>query len=161
MESKIIKNLLIVQTAVLFGGTIFAWSKLLPQMRDFWGLYGTLFHFADCAIPNPLTTACFYGSVAFVAALVWSTYLIGSPSERRMKYLRDFLVFCVGFAASVFLYEAADYYKLFAGDALPISCSPGVHPLQTPCFYGMLFFISAAVVARVIVSKMQKTIKPL
>ena len=155
MENKSIQHLFIVQAMILLWGTFFAWSKLIPQMRDFQGLYGTLFYFTDCAIPNPLTTACFYGSVAFMVACIWALWMLQGPSETSARRLRAFLVFCVVFAGSVVLYEAADYYKLFAGDALPISCSPGVHPLKTPCFYGMLFFLSACIVASSIVRKIK------
>src|SRR3989344_6945343 len=68
------KELLGVQTLALFGGTVFAWSKLIQQFENFYSLYGTFFRFSDVSIPNPLTTACFYGSVAFLFLLF---FLVG------------------------------------------------------------------------------------
>jgi hypothetical protein len=137
------KKLLGIQSLILLCGTIFAWSKLIPQFSNFQSLYGTLFRFSGCAIPNPLLTACLYGSTAFLIALFWSCSLYRKQKYVSERRLRNFLLFCVIFAASVVLYEAADYYKLFVAGTISVSCSPGVSPLQTPCFYGMLFFIAA------------------
>lgn len=137
------KNLLLLQSVILVGGTIFAWSKLLPQFSNFQAIYGTIFHFKDCVIPNPLVTACFYGSMAFIFATVWSFFIWNNPSYLRERYLRNFLLFCVVFAGSVVSYEFAAYYKLFGTNALPITCTPGIFPLLTPCFTGLLFFLAA------------------
>ena len=52
-----VRGLLLVQTLLLFGGAIFAWSKLLPQFGDFQSRYGTLLHFNDLSIPNTFLTA--------------------------------------------------------------------------------------------------------
>jgi len=122
------RGLLLVQTLVLFGGAIFAWSKLLPQFGD---------------LPRALATACFYGSTAFLAALYWSCCVYQRPALASERRLRNFLLFCVVFAASVVAYEAIVYYKLFGIGTTVFICTPGVSPLQTPCFYGLLFFIAA------------------
>lgn len=136
------RELLLIQSALLFGGTIFAWSKLLPQIANFQSLYGTLFRFDNLSIPNPLLTACLYGSIAFLVALYWSVSLYQNPKYVSERRLRNFLFFCVVFAGSVVLSEVAVYYKLFT-TAISVTCSPGVPPIETPCFYGMLFFIAA------------------
>lgn len=141
MEQK--KTALWVQSLVLLGGTVFAWSQLVPQFIDFYALYGDPFRFQDCAIPNPLATACLYGSLAFIVAFIWSLRILQRGNKTSQKYLKNFLIFCVLFAASVFLFEVADYYKLIPSGTPSVSCSPGVQPLATPCFYGMLFFIAA------------------
>lgn len=156
MKNKYKKNLFIAQTLILLGGAVFAWSKLIAQFSNFQAIYGTIFRFEDCAIPNPLITACFYGSLAFLVALIWSASLIWNPSAKSARYLRYFLLFCVIFAGSVFLYEVVDYYKIFSGNSIPISCSPGVPPFQTPCFYGMLFFIAAFISAILIARQLKK-----
>lgn len=136
------KGLLIAQVLVLVGGTAFAWSKLIPQFQNFFALYGTLFRFSGCAVPNPLATACLYGSTAFLVALFWSVTVYQNPQYASQRRLRNFLLFCVVFAGSVVLYETAEYYKLFTS-AVSVTCTPGAFPLATPCFYGMLFFIAA------------------
>ncbi len=140
-------NLLLWQSLLLAGGTVFAWSKLIPQFGNFYAAYGTFWRFRDCTIPNPLATACFYGSLAFLFALFWSLAVFRSPSPIGERYLRNFLLFCVFFAGSVVSYEFADYYKLFGSNAIPVSCSPGVFPLLTPCFFGLLFFLGAYITA--------------
>lgn len=143
METIPTKKLLILQSLILLGGTVFAWSKLIPQLRDFLALYGTFFRFSDCVIPNPFLTACFYGSAAFLVALFWSLAVYQHPSYASERRLRNFLLFGVVFAASVVSYEAALYYKLLAAGSVPVTCTPGVSPVETPCFTGMLFFIAA------------------
>jgi len=146
MTSAHIKKLLGVQTLVLFGGMVFAWSKLIPQLVDFYARYGTFFRVSDCVVPNPFLTACLYGSLAFAGALYWSLRVYLSPAYMSERYLRNFLVFCVAFAGSVVLSETVEYYKLFTG-VVSVTCSPGVAPVATPCFTGMIFFIVALVMA--------------
>jgi len=133
--------MLFVQTLILFCGTLFAWSKLIPQIQNFQSIYGTVFKFRDCVVPNPFITACFFGSVAFVVVLVWSSRVLQNPTYNSERILRNFLLFCVIFAGSVLLYEIVDFYKLLPSKSIPISCSPGVEPWKTPCFFGLLFFL--------------------
>lgn len=153
------KNLLGIQALVLLGGTIFAWSKLILQFDNFYSLYGTFLRFNDITIPNPLTTACFYGSLAFLVALFWSARMYQDTSHRSERLLRNFLLFCVVFAVSVFAYELIVFYKLFGFHANAFICTPGVHPTQTPCFYGMLFFIVAFITSVVATRRLKPDTK--
>jgi hypothetical protein len=150
------KHMFIVQTGILLVGTLFAWSKLLEQISAFQMRYGTLFRFKDCVIPNPFTTPCLYGSIAFLLALLCSYYVTLTLNSLYEKYLRNFLVFCVVFAGSVFLYELVDFYRLFDIGGVIASCSPGLHPMKTPCFYGLIFFTLACGVSFIIVRKNTK-----
>lgn len=138
-----LKKLLFAQGLFLLGGMVFAWTRLIMQFRNFHALYGTIWRFRDCTLPNPMATACFYGSLAFVAAFIWSLTLVQKPSLVSQRRLRNFLLFCVVFAGSVVSYETADYLKLIPGGGVPVSCTPGVNPILTPCFYGLLFFLGA------------------
>ncbi len=140
------KKLLALQSVILFAGTVFAWSKLIPQFVDFYALYGTFFRVSDCIVPNPFVTACFYGSAAFLVALYASVRLYQNPNVKGVRNLRNFLVFCVTFAGSVVLSEAATYYH-WISSSISVTCSPGIAPIYTPCFTGMLCFLAAAVVA--------------
>lgn len=139
---KVLRGALV---GILFAGTLFAWSKLIPQLTNFYTLYGTFFRMSD-KVPNPLLTACLYGSAAFLGALYWSFRVYRHPTGTSERYLRNFLVFCVAFAGSVVLSEMAEYYHWFAS-SVSVSCSPGIPPVQTPCFFGMLFFIAALAVS--------------
>lgn len=139
---NVLRGLLV---GTLLAGTLFAWSKLIPQLTNFYTLYGTFFR-SNVAVPNPLLTACLYGSTAFLVALYWSFRVYRHPSATSERYLRNFLVFCTAFAGSVVLSEMAEYYHWFAS-SVSVSCSPGIPPVQTPCFFGMLFFIAALAVS--------------
>jgi hypothetical protein len=147
-----VKKLLTLQTLLLAAGTIFSWSRVVVQFQTFIQRYGTIFRIKDCAFPNPFVTACFYGSVAFIVALVWSGVILQSqtPNPKSERYLRNFLLFCIFFALSVLTFEFLTYYKVFRTSAPIVSCSPGVFPLYTPCFIGMLFFLASYLVARYI-----------
>lgn len=152
-----LKKFLALQTLILAGGVVFSWSRVVIQLQTFYARYGTFFKFNDCAIPNPLVTACFYGAVAFVVALVWSGLILQSEVFvlKNERYLRNFLLFGVCFAATVLTYEFLAFYKIIKTSGKIISCTPGVFPLYTPCFVGFLFFVGAFLVAGYIV-KSQK-----
>lgn len=134
-----------VLSVIIAGGTVFAWTTLIGQFGRFFDLYGTLFKVQNCIIPNPLATPCFYGACAFIGALVWSLWLIYRPNAHCQRWLRNFLAFGVVFAASVVTLETLQFYKIMGGPT--ISCSPGLSPLHTPCFTGMLFFTAAFLVS--------------
>lgn len=140
------KKLLITQSLVLLAGTVFAWSNFLPQIGRFESLYGTVFKFTGCTVPNPFLTACFFGSFAFLLALLWSFSIYQSPHPARARRLRNFLFICVLLATSVIAYEAAQYYNLLAS-TVSVSCNPGASPFTTPCFYGDIFFLISLAVS--------------
>lgn len=142
MNNSSARAVLVVQSLLLFGGTVFAWSALLSQFGRFLALNGTLLT-AGGSVPNPLLTACFYGSTAFLAALFWSVRVYQRPGHASERRLRNFLLFCVVFAASVVAYEAVEYYHLFGPGTTAFICTPGVPPVETPCFTGMAFFTAA------------------
>src|ERR1035437_6276109 len=45
MKNFDVKKMLVVQSVILLFGTLFAWSKLIPQFANFNAIYGTLFRF--------------------------------------------------------------------------------------------------------------------
>ncbi len=141
------KSWLLFQSFILLCGTVFAWTNAVVQIQNFYGLYGTFLKFKDCVVPNPLTTACLYGSVAFLVAFIWSIRMLQNPSGRGQRYLRNFLIFCVLFAGSVVTLEFGEFYGFVSTTVPSVGCTPGVAPTLTPCFYGMLFFIGALLVS--------------
>lgn len=143
MEIK--RSWLVAQTLVLLGGTVFAWTNALAQIREFYELYGTLFRFTDCVIPNPFTTACLYGSIAFLVAFIWSVRVLQTQTGER--YLRNFLIFCVLFAGSVVSLEFAQFYGVVPTSVPSVGCTPGIAPTLTPCFYGFLIFFLAFLIS--------------
>lgn len=139
------KKYLLIQTIIIGAGVVYSWSRVVLQFQIFYQKYGTIFRIKDCSYPNPVVTACFYGAVAFAIAFIWSLnlFLHETLNLKRETYLRYFLLFGVFFALSVLGFEFLLYYKIYQPAGPIIACSPGVFPLKTPCFYGMLiFFIS-------------------
>lgn len=147
------QSLLYFQALILGGGVFFSWTKLIGQFTYFYDMYGTIFKIRDCIIPNPMVTACFYGSIALLVAFIWSVTLIQSYSHKSQKYLSYLLYFGVVFALSVIAYEFLEYYHIISLGGNAVSCSPGTFPLKTPCFYGMLFFLGASIAARTILKE--------
>jgi hypothetical protein len=91
-ENKLLKIL----TLVLLGGTIFAWYTVAQDFIRFKNIQGTIFKVSDCLIPNPVTTACFYGAFGFLAAVIWSYKILKFVGERRVAHVKYLLLFTVG-----------------------------------------------------------------
>ena len=146
------RRLLKLQAALLALGTAFSWFTLIVDYRSFFAAGGQVFELSGCAVANPLATPCFYGAMAFLAALVWAVVVLRSSPERatqRQRGLRWLLLAATLFAWGNFGYEVYRYVQPHPG-ATTFSCPPGeapIHPLSTPCFYGALIYLSAFVVA--------------
>jgi uncharacterized membrane protein YbhN (UPF0104 family) len=123
-----------LRTFILGLGVVSAWSALILQFSNFYG--------AVAGATNPYLTPCLYGSLCFLAALAWSGYLIVRPNAQSEVWLQRLLAFGIVFAAVVVAYDCADYLGLFRF-GVPIVCSPGVNPIYTPCFRGLVFFALA------------------
>lgn len=150
------KKILLAQAIVLLGGTVFSWYHLLPMVSRFQSVYGTLFHFVGCTVPNPFLTPCLYGSVAFLIALLWSMSMYRYPGHARERRLRNFLLFCVAFGVVAVSYETAQFYHVIGGYS--VSCDPGASPFATPCFFGTFFYIGAYVIAIVAARRLKPVI---
>ncbi len=144
------RNFLALQTIILAGGTLYTWSKLVVQIDNFLMSYGSLLRFQNCIIPNPLVTACFYGSIAMLVAFVWSARITYRYNEQSQKWLRYLLYFGTVFATAVLGFEFLQFYDRLSVEINAIGCTPGVHPLRTPCFIGLLFFLTASINATVL-----------
>ncbi|MBU6214913.1 hypothetical protein KGM48_03700 [Patescibacteria group bacterium] len=157
MKLRGVTLLLALQTLILFVGAVVAWSSALSQIVDFLARYGTLLRFDELLIPNPLLTSCLYGSIAFLIVLFWSTLVLGRPSYLSERNLRNLLLFCVAFAASVVSMEAAAYYHVIG--AVSFTCSPGIAPTATPCFRGLLAFGAAFLAAILAARRLESPIE--
>lgn len=153
------KKLLYIQTGILLAGTLFTWSKLIPQVISYFELYGTFFKIGGLQ-PNPFLTACLYGSLAMLASFVLSVLLLRNFDPKRQKYLLYLLWFGVAFALAIVSYEFYTFYCAPETTSNFISCSPGVHPLKTPCFAGLLFFLAGALTATQLRKRSQNDQRP-
>lgn len=137
-------------SAALLGGTIFAWYTVYTDFNRFYQNEGTLFKIEDCAVPNPVTTACFYGAIAFLAAFIWSIFLHLLPVEMRQKPLRYLTIFLVGgvlFAWTNMTILLVKFYRAAPGDGVSCSGVPTANPFTTPCFYGATIFLLSLIIA--------------
>lgn len=129
MKSKLQKLL----TIILFGGSIFAWYTVFNDFSRFQRIYGTIFRIENCSVPNPVTTPCFYGAIAFVIALILSI-------KKNEKPLYILLIGGTIFAWSNFAYEV---YKFYASTGVKTSCAGVItnNVFTTPCFYGACIYL--------------------
>jgi hypothetical protein len=139
-------------TAVLAGGTLFAWGTVFADFRRFFQAGGTLGQFTGTVYQHPAVTPCFYGAILFLVALTWTATLPADPPERRRRAARQLtgmLVLGTLFAWGNFAWELYRYCQPHEGPYLSCSGTVAAHPVYTPCFVGALIYLTALVVALV------------
>ena len=150
------RTLLRVQVAVLAIGTGFSWVTLVFDYRRFFASGGHVLDISGCAVTNPIITPCFYGALAFLAALVWASAILrSSPGAvlKRQRGLRFLLAAGTIFAWGNFAYEVYRFMRPQPA-ASAFSCPAGevaVNPLLAPCFYGALIYLTALIVSILII----------
>lgn len=144
------RAMLKVQIVVLALGAGFSLISLVFDYRSFFASGGHILQASACAVANPIMTPCFYGALAFLAALVWAVAIPRSAPEillGRQHRLQWLLAAGTVFAWSNFAYEL--YLFIQPQPVTPaFSCQKSVaaiNPLMTPCFYGALIFLAALV----------------
>lgn len=145
-----------IQAFTLFVGMIFAWTTIVVDFMRFFRSEGTLLKVTDCLFPNPVTTPCFYGAIAFMIAFAWAVFLVGKEDKTRksgQKFLMVFLSAGTTFAWSNFSILAYDFYTALPGEGVGCSGVPASSPFLTPCFYGSMLFLLALIVSIVIQRK--------
>lgn len=135
---------------VLLGGTVFAWVTVVRDFQRFAEIEGTVFKIRDCAVPNPVTTPCFYGAFAFAIALIWSAIAYQADADRsRLHYRRLSWLLIAGtlFAWSVNGWELWKFYTRDAAGPI-VGCSGQLvsNPYVTPCFIGASIFLLSLIV---------------
>jgi hypothetical protein len=151
------RTLWILATFTL-AGAIFAGSSVVRDFVAFYGYEGTLFKIANCVTPNPVIRPCFYGSLAFIAAFVWTLVILRASDVRRwLRWLTLFLVGAVLFALGNLFVEMYSFYLAPAGAA--IGCSGAViqSPFATPCFIGSTLFVASLITSLVALKFSRRT----
>jgi len=123
----------------LIGGVLFSWYTVINDFLRFYKIYGTIFRIENCLVPNPVTTPCFYGAVAFLIALI--LLLI-----KKFLFLKYLLIGGTVFAWTNFAYEAYKFY--LPSNTAKIGCS-GIEVesiFTTPCFFGALIYLTALLI---------------
>jgi hypothetical protein len=148
------RALLWLQVAILALGTVFSWATLAFDYRRFFSAGGRALELSGCLVANPVVTPCFYGALAFLAALVSAVAVLCSARERvanRQRGLQWLLAAGTVFAWGNFAYEV--YRYLQAEPAAAFACPPSgaaANPLTLPCFYGALIYTAALAVSALI-----------
>ncbi len=145
------KKISLLLPLVLAAGTLFAWYTVYNDFRRFYDSEGTLFKIQDCAIPNPVTTPCFYGAFAFLIALIWSIVIMKlsvANFRASLSKLLWLLIASVIFAWGNFVYSLVRFYQTqTSGQAIGCSGQLVTNPWTTPCFIGACNFLLALVIA--------------
>lgn len=151
------KKLFGVQIFLLLAGAIFAWYNTILNFIKFYNLEGTIFKVQDCAIPNPVTQACFYGAVGFLFAVIWAISIYRRVTIKKQQYLFWFLGAGTIFAWFNVTKEFVAFYGAKSGPALGCSNTIITNPYLTPCFTGASIFLLACILAGIIYSKLIKS----
>lgn len=145
----------LAQSLVLAAGVLFSWYTVFSDFARFYGMEGTIFKIKDCFFPNPVTTACFYGAIAFLIAFIWSIYILKKDDPAKKEFPQTRLSWLLA-ASTIFAWaNFANVLYKFYGENSNIGCSgvPISSPFLTPCFYGSVIFLLSLIVALIIVKK--------
>lgn len=149
------KDLIKLQTGILFIGTLFAWFTVYTDFARFYNLYGSLTKIEGCTIPNPITTPCFYGAFAFLLGFILS-FKIYHKIENNKEYqnlqkrLGYLLIAGTIFAWGNFSRELIKFYTAAQGTQVSCSGVPTNNVLLTPCFIGACIFLTALITSLII-----------
>ncbi len=149
------KRLYISQTLILAVGVLFSWYTAINDFVRFYNTEGTIFKIKDCFFPNPVTTACFYGAIAFLVAFVWSVYILKNNDLAKKEFHQTRFSWLLA-AGTIFAWaNFTNVLYKFYGTGSNIGCSgvPISSPFLTPCFYGSIIFLLSFVFALIILKK--------
>lgn len=136
-------------------GVLFSWYTTINDFIRFYNTEGTIFKIKDCFFPNPVTTACFYGAIAFLVAFTWSVYILKKADLAKKEFHQTRLSWLLA-AGTIFAWaNFSNVLYKFYGAGSNIGCSgvPISSPFLTPCFYGSIIFLISLIVALIIVKK--------
>ncbi len=130
--------MLLLQSFILIGGTLFACSTVAS---DF-------IRFSNNQAVNPIYTPCFYGAIGFLVAYFYSLYIFFLPQLKKLKQQKFLLYFLIGgtlFGWGNFVLELCRFY-IFKN---PTSCSGSIAstPFLTPCFFGSVIYLLSLIAA--------------
>lgn len=139
------RKFFVIQSLILFGGVLFAWTTVVSDFLRFSNNLGV----------NPLTTPCFYGAIGFLIAYFYSLFILFAEPEKQRKHQKYLVIFLVAgtiFGWGNFTLEFCKFY-FFKN---PTSCSGLIvaTPFVTPCFYGSVLYLASLVSAIIVKRKL-------
>jgi hypothetical protein len=131
--------------AFLSVGTVIAWTTVVLACIRFYRAEGTLLKVTNCRFPNPVTTPCFYGAIAFILALLWAASLVRGARPRAHGYqgLWWLLLASTIFGWSNVAYEFWRWNQSPFGVIVSCTTASIASPFQSPCLYGSTMFLGA------------------
>lgn len=135
LKNELLRKMRVV---FLFLGVLVSWYATISSFIKFYSYEGTIFRIKDCVIPNPVTTPCFWGALAFAGGLVWAYQKFGKETKKFEKNFLYFMIFSIIFAWSNFAIELKGI-KPNPG-ALFTVCVPTGSPFTSACFFGSILF---------------------
>jgi len=154
MRYKFLHRLLIV---TLLLGTVFAYFSVFQEFAQFYGMYQNIFRIKNCAIPNPITTPCFYGAFAFLIAFIYSLKIKSFEISKLTKHIRNLILILVGSNIFAGVNNAIIFYKYFTpSDKIGCSGRPIENPFTTPCFIGGAIFFAALLISLLLFAKLRR-----
>lgn len=154
MNMKLVKNyrFWLAMTAVaLIAGNVIGWFTVVSEITDYCKQLGGIWALTDFSgniVENPLLTPCFYGSIAFLIALVWNIYLLRSKDDTKIaKHFRWFITLLVAGTVFAAVNNVPIFQQFYSNPENAISCSGKkvTNPYLTSCFLGFSGFFSAMI----------------
>jgi len=131
-----------IRIVALALGVIVSWYATIGAFAQFYQYEGTLFKIKDCILPNPITTPCFWGALAFFIALVLAVKFFKKSNVKFETYFIYFMIASVLFAWGNFAIELKGIEPVPGAIIAPCPAS-GKNPFLTPCFFGSVLFTSS------------------
>ena len=128
-----------LRSLTLLAGVFVSWYATISAFIRFNEIEGTIFKFQDCTLPNPVTTPCFWGAIAFLIAFAWSIKLLAKVNEKHEKYLFYLLIASVLFAWVNFAIELKGVEPTPNSPFSPCPVTT-TNPFLSPCFFGSILF---------------------
>jgi len=131
-------NAYVLRVIVLLGGIAVSWTAVINAFVNFYNIEGTIFKIKDCVIPNPITTPCFWGALAFLGGTYWA-YKLYKSKNKSERYFLYFMIFCILFAWINFVIELRGVTPKPGALIAPCPAAP-YGPFLSPCFFGSILF---------------------
>lgn len=137
------KKLLQIQILVLTIGTIFAYTTVFIELRDFYAIEGAIFKFQDCSVTNPMLTPCFFGAFGFLISLLWSIAIYKKEEIKdKLSNQKNLLYLLVGGTIFAWGNTFLLMYRFFFIDGIiPCGVTKPTNPFQSACFIGASLFL--------------------
>lgn len=155
MNNKTKTMFLSLQALALAAGNYVGWITIFKEIGVYCGTQDgglwALISFSGDNATNPLLSACFWGSLVFLIALIWTARLFFEKNVQKFK-LQMRRLWWLLLAGSLFALanNIPLFYKFYtqsSGNVGACSADTVTNPYLTSCFLGFAAFLLATVFA--------------